>query len=291
MLSAAGRRQKKKSKLQESPLQALQEGCEDTALKGKALKQVLAPGKQERRDTGGTTLLRAAGARCSAATAAAHSPQEAPDLGRSHAVQPQYLAGRPPPAQPGEEPRRPRQQHRPVGPQLRFAHADGHVGARPLRQQPTGNAPLPPCPPAPGRPGAAPRPAPPPTCRGPAGAARPAPPSAAAAPPPPGRGPSAQRRHRSAPCAGSRSAPRPARRSGGDAGRELTDGPLAATTPKGRPALLTKTSGTAPAFPPTPAPPGAQGPPPTAARETRGAGCGAFPAPSQGGVASSSLHQ
>lgn len=53
-------------------------------------------------------------------------------------MQSQRLAGRPPPAQAAEQPRRPRQEHGPVSPQRRVAHADRHVGARPVRQQPAG---------------------------------------------------------------------------------------------------------------------------------------------------------
>lgn len=47
MLSAEGRRQRVVSKLQESPLQTLQEGYEDTALNGKALEQAFILGKKE----------------------------------------------------------------------------------------------------------------------------------------------------------------------------------------------------------------------------------------------------
>lgn len=174
---------------------ARREGCGRTAQKGKAPQQVLVPGEGPG----------APPAHCPPA-AAAHSPQEAPELGGPRSVQSQCLAGRPPPAQAAEQPRRPRQEHRSVSPQRRVAHADRHVGVRPLRQQPARaqrhRYPLPVTrtvatagPPAP-------------TCSGPAAAARPAPLSAAAAPPSPGRGPLAQLRYRSAPCAGSHSAPR-----------------------------------------------------------------------------------
>lgn len=86
------------------------------------------------------------------------------------------------------------------------------------------------------------------------------------------------------------SAPLRARRGGGNAGRGLTDGPLA-TPPKGRPAVFTKTTGAAPPFPPTPAPPGSQG---TVSRQAAGAprcGLRRLPRSLSGGAASSGLRQ
>ncbi|XP_017690456.1 PREDICTED: proline-rich protein 2-like [Lepidothrix coronata] len=111
----------------------LLESCENTALNRKSFTTGASAGKQEDR----TQEKRCQGQLISPA-AAAHSPQEAPDLRGPHTVQPQHLGGRPPPSQGGEEPWRPRQEHRPVRPERRVAHPDGHVGAGPLRQQPAG---------------------------------------------------------------------------------------------------------------------------------------------------------